>query len=60
VRSQLGQFLYQYDEIVKEGLLEGYSPQPWPLLDLKARRPKLNYRGLKKSVDRSSWNSGIA
>ena len=48
VRSQLGQFLYQYNEIVKEGLLGGVLSTGWPLLDLKGRRPRLDYRGLKK------------
>jgi len=48
VRSQLGQFLFQYDELVKEGLLGGVLSTAWPLLDLKARKPKLNYGGLKK------------
>ena len=48
VRSRLGQFLYQYDAILKEGLLGGVLSTAWPLGDLEARRPKLNYRGLKK------------
>ena len=48
VRSQLGQFLYQYDEIVKEGLFGGVLSTAWPLLDLEGRNPKLDYRELKK------------
>ena len=48
VRSELGEFLYRYDEIIKEGLLGGVLATGWPLLDLEGRRPRLNYRGLKK------------
>ncbi len=48
VRSQLGQFLYQYDEIVKEGLFGGVLSTAWPLLDLEGRNPKLDYRELRK------------
>ncbi len=48
VRSELGEFLYRYDEIIKEGLLGGVLSTGWPLLDLEGRRPRLNYRGLKK------------
>ena len=48
VRSQLGQFLYQYDEIVREGLFGGVLSTAWPLLDLEERNPKLDYRELKK------------
>ena len=52
VRSQLGQFLYQYDELVKEGLFGGVLSTAWPLLDLEGRNPKLDYRELKKVNDR--------
>ena len=48
LRSQLGQFLYQYDDLVREGLLGGVLSTAWPLLDLGARRPRLDYEGLKK------------
>jgi len=48
VRSQLGSFLYQYDELVKEGLFGGVLSTAWPLLDLEGRNPKLDYRELKK------------
>lgn len=48
VRSQLGQFLYQYDELVREGLFGGVLSTAWPLLDLEGRNPKLDYRELKK------------
>ncbi len=48
VRSQLGDFFYQYDDFVKEGLLGGVLSTAWPLADIEERRPKLDYRGLKK------------
>ena len=48
LRSQLGQFLYQYDDLVEEGLLGGVLSTAWPLLDLEARSPRLDYEGLKK------------
>jgi len=48
VRSQLGQFLYQYDDLVEEGLFGGVLSTAWPLLDLEGRNPKLDYRELKK------------
>ena len=48
VRSELGEFLYRYDEIVREGLLGGVLSTAWPLLDLETRRPRLNYGGLKE------------
>ncbi len=47
-RSQLGRFLYQYDDLVEEGLLGGVLSTAWPLLDLEARRPRLDYEGLEK------------
>ena len=48
MRSQLGQFLYQYDDLVEEGLLGGVLSTAWPLLDLEGRRPRLDYEGLEK------------
>ena len=47
-RSPLGDFLYQYEEIVGEGLFGGVLSTAWPLLDLDGRQPKLKYEGLKK------------
>jgi len=46
-RSTLSQFFYDHDVIIKEGLLGGTLSTAWPLLDLKARQPKLDYTGLK-------------
>ncbi len=47
-RSNLGEFVYQHDVLLKEGLLGGTMTTAWPLLDLASRKPKLNYSGLKK------------
>ena len=48
VRSKLGQFLYDFDQILSEGLFGGVLSTSWSLLDLENRRPKLKYEGLKK------------
>jgi len=47
-RSPLSSFVYTYDVILKEGFLGGTLLTAWPLLDLTARQPKLDYTGLKK------------
>ncbi len=47
-RSNLGDFVYQHDVLLKEGLLGGAMTTAWPLLDLASRQPKLSYAGLKK------------
>ena len=51
VRSHLGDFFYQYDDFVKEGLLGGVLSTAWPLAELAERGPRLDYRGLKKIDD---------
>ncbi|MEE2822345.1 MAG: hypothetical protein VYA53_05125 [Acidobacteriota bacterium] len=51
VRSQLGNFFYQYDDLIKEGLLGGVLSTAWPLANIEDRGPKLDYRGLKKIND---------
>ncbi len=47
-RSPLGQIVFDYDELLNEGLLGGALSTAWSLLDTQARQPKLKYRGLKK------------
>ena len=47
-RSNLGDFIYQHDVLLREGLLGGAMSTAWPLLDLASRQPKLSYTGLKK------------
>ena len=50
-RSELGDFLYQYKTILEEGILGGVATTAWPLHDVKGRRARLRYRGLKKMYD---------
>jgi hypothetical protein len=47
-RSQLGEFLYVCNEVLKEGLFGGTLSTAWPLLDLSAHQPEIRYIGLKK------------
>lgn len=47
VRSVLGNFLMTHALIFKQGLMGGTLSTAWPLLDLNARNPKLEYAGLK-------------
>ena len=47
-RSQLGDFFYRFEEVVREGLVGGVLSTAWPLLDLERRQARLEYEGLKK------------
>lgn len=42
-RSPLGDFLYRYNFIIKEGLFGGVLSVGWPLLDIEKKDPKLKY-----------------
>ncbi len=46
--SVLGLFFGDNRVFMQEGLLGGALTQGWPLLDLKARKPRLSYRGLQE------------
>ena len=48
VRSALGTFFYQFNEVVTEGLFGGTLSTGWSLLNLQSLRPRLKYEGLKK------------
>lgn len=48
VRTPLGEFFRTHEDIFKEGLVGGTLSQAWPLLNLSARTPKLEYGGTKK------------
>jgi hypothetical protein len=48
VRIYVPEFVYQYDVLMKEGLLGGSMSTAWCLLDVAGRQPKLEYNGLKK------------
>ena len=56
VRSAMGQFFYQFDEIVTEGLFGGALSTGWSLLNLENLNPKLKYEGLKK-VDGNPYHT---
>ena len=53
VRSSLGGFLMTNDLIFKQGLMGGTLSSAWPLLDLNARHPQLEYAGTRKVDDRT-------
>ena len=48
IKSKLGNFLYTYNTIAKEGLIGGVLSAAWPLVELDKRNPKLRYDGIKK------------
>jgi hypothetical protein len=47
IHTVLGNFLLTYNVIVREGLLGGTLTTGWPLLDLSAKKSKLEYAGTK-------------
>lgn len=47
-RSPLAEFFLSQDAIFSEGLIGGTLSSAWPLLNLSARRPKLEYSGIEK------------
>lgn len=49
VRSSLGSFLMTHSAVFKEGLMGGTLSSAWPLLDLEARGPHLEYAGRKNA-----------
>ena len=42
-RSPLGEFIYRYNFILKEGLFGGVLSVGWPLLDITKKNPSLKY-----------------
>jgi hypothetical protein len=46
-RSNLGQFLFENDSLLKEGLLYGSLTSAWALLHVSEKQPKLDVTGLK-------------
>lgn len=48
VRSPLAEFFMSHETLFSEGLLGGTLSSAWPLLDLAARGPKLQYGGTDK------------
>ncbi len=47
VRSNLGEFILTYKNVLKDGLMGGTLTHAWPLLKAD-KKPKLEYGGLKK------------
>lgn len=48
IRSPLAEFFMSHDTVFSEGLLGGTLSSAWPLLNLEARSPKLQYGGTEK------------
>lgn len=48
VRGYWGDFLLTHQNIIKEGLVGGTLSDAWPLLNSSEKKPKLEYRGIKK------------
>jgi len=46
-RSPLGDFIFRYKGLMKEGLLGGIWSLGWPLLDIEERAPSLKYASAK-------------
>ncbi len=46
-RSPLGDFIFRYKGVMKEGLLGGVLSLGWPLLDIEKRKPSLKYVSAK-------------
>jgi hypothetical protein len=46
-RSPLGDFIFRYKGVIKEGLLGGVWSLGWPLLELENRNPSLKYASAK-------------
>jgi hypothetical protein len=44
----LSEFVYEFDVLMKEGLLGGAMTTAWALLDVSGRQPNLDYTGIKK------------
>ena len=54
VRSQLGTAIWEnFPRLAQEGLYAGVLSTDWALLDLKKKRAKIRYRGLKKFEGRN-------
>jgi len=47
-RSSLGSFLMTHTLVFKQGLMGGTLSSAWPLLNLSAHNPQLEYSGIKK------------
>lgn len=55
VRSYLGDYIYRYDEILKEGLIAGPFSTGWAISDLQGRKSKVDFEGSKKINDKEAY-----
>lgn len=55
VRSYLGDYLYRYDDVIKEGLLGGTLSTAWSLGALSDRKAKVEFEGTKKVDDKEAY-----
>jgi hypothetical protein len=55
VRSNLGDLVWTYRPIVKQGLVGGELSQAWPLFNLSETKPKLSGGGTKKIADKTVY-----
>lgn len=56
-RSMLGEFLFSYSEVVKDGLLGGVLSRGWPLLQDEKVSRRLTSRGKNTSEGREWWQA---
>jgi hypothetical protein len=54
-RSPLAEFFLSHEGIFSEGLFGGTLSSAWPLLNLSARQPKLQYSGTEKIKGRQAY-----
>lgn len=54
IRSALGNFVLQYGEVFREGLMGGTLSTAWALLNVEERGAKLEYAGTEKIDDRET------
>ncbi|HVF50918.1 MAG TPA: hypothetical protein VNA19_12570 [Pyrinomonadaceae bacterium] len=52
IRSTLGDFIYNRDFFLKQGLFGGTLSTSWPLLNMASREAKMEYGGTSKIKDR--------
>lgn len=55
MRSLVGGFVYDHNQLMREGLIGGALSSSWALLDTKARNAKLTFDGLKKIDNQSLY-----
>lgn len=60
LRSPLGNFIFQNDFLLKEGLLFGSLSTNWALLNTAAKQPKLDVTGIKKIEGKSLYEMKYA